>query len=77
MVSMLVTKAYCHAVVQWAAFRCECKHPSRGESMVEYGMVLALLIMGCIVAFTNIGQTVSGWIGDLTNSVFGIDTAAR
>jgi pilus assembly protein Flp/PilA len=31
-----------------------------GQGMVEYGLILALIVVAVIVAFTNLGQAIKG-----------------
>lgn len=37
----------------------------RGQSMAEYGIILALIAVVCIGAFTSLGTTINGKIGDV------------
>ena len=40
-----------------------------GQDMVEYGMIIAVLVLGAIVAFTAFGGKISTGLGALGTSV--------
>lgn len=44
----------------------------KGASLVEYGLLVALIAVVCILAMTNLGQTISGKFVAITNSLLGI-----
>ncbi len=46
-----------------------------GQDMVEYGMIIAVLVLGAIVAFTAFGGKLSTGLGALGTSVS--DTFAK
>lgn len=63
--------------VQFQVFKTQMNKKQKGQSMVEYGLILALIAMACVIALTNLGGGISTMMGDLQASVEGIDTAAR
>jgi pilus assembly protein Flp/PilA len=46
-----------------------------GQDMVEYGMIIAVLVLGAIAAFTAFGGKISAGLTDLGTSVS--DTFAK
>jgi pilus assembly protein Flp/PilA len=41
----------------------------KGQGMVEYGLILALVAVGCILAFTNLGTAIGGKLTDATTEL--------
>ncbi len=44
----------------------------KGASLVEYGLLVALIAVACILALTNLGQTVLNKFTAITNALLGI-----
>ncbi len=40
-----------------------------GQSMVEYGIIVAVIAAVCITAFTKVGQAVNKDVGTLANNM--------
>ncbi|SEA12253.1 pilus assembly protein Flp/PilA [Lachnospiraceae bacterium NK3A20] len=48
-----------------------------GQGMVEYGLILALIAVVCIVAFTAIGNSTKGNLEKVDNALKGTGTATK
>jgi Flp pilus assembly pilin Flp len=46
--------------------------PQRGQTMAEYAVVLAVVMIGIVVSITALGTTVSGAIGGIAALVDGV-----
>lgn len=45
-----------------------------GQSMAEYGLILALIAIAVIVAITALGRGISGKFSEITNALSGNQT---
>lgn len=41
----------------------------RGVTAIEYGLIVALISLACIIAFVELGLTLTGTLGTLTNAM--------
>ena len=48
-----------------------------GASIVEYGLLVALIALGCIVALGAMGDSLSGLFTGISTTVGGVDTGPR
>jgi pilus assembly protein Flp/PilA len=48
-------------------FFCE----EEGQGMAEYGLILALIAVVCILAFTSLGEGIKGKIEEVVNGLSG------
>lgn len=46
-------------LIEYCAMRCRLKAPSRGATMVEYALIVAVIALVLIVAGTTIGDAVN------------------
>ena len=51
------------------------KAPKKGQSLAEYGLILALIAVVCIAALTTMGTNISAMINGLAGTMQGIQTA--
>jgi pilus assembly protein Flp/PilA len=47
---------------------------SRGQSLAEYGLVLALIAVVCIAALTTLGGNIKTMLGGLATTIGGVKT---
>lgn len=43
----------------------------QGATAIEYGLIVALIALACIIAFTNLGLSLTNVLGTLTNAMRG------
>jgi pilus assembly protein Flp/PilA len=41
----------------------------RGATAIEYGLIAALISLACIIAFVNLGLSLTGTLNTLTNAM--------
>ena len=44
---------------------------TRGATAIEYGLIVALISLACIIAFVNLGLSLTGTLNALTNAMKG------
>jgi len=44
---------------------------SKGQSLAEYGLILALVVIVCIVALTNLGGSISAKLNQVDGAISG------
>jgi pilus assembly protein Flp/PilA len=49
----------------------ELKSREDGQALVEYGLILALVSVACILALTTLGNNIAGKIGDVATAIAG------
>lgn len=50
--------------------------PSKGQSLAEYGLVLALVAVVAITALTALGKDIAKMLSDLGNTISGVSTSS-
>lgn len=60
------------ALQVWFATR---KAPSKGQSLAEYGLILALVAVFCIAALKILGGSISNMMNGLSNTISGVSTS--
>jgi Flp pilus assembly pilin Flp len=53
-------------ISEWIAFARENWKKEEGQTMAEYGVVLAVITIGAVVAFTALSGGIKGSIGKVT-----------
>ena len=54
----------------WATKKyIEIKHREEGQGLAEYGLILALIAVVCIVALTTLGGNISTVLGELGGKI--------
>lgn len=48
---------------------------NKGQSLAEYGLVLALIAVVCIAALTTLGESISGMLEGLGTTISGVSTS--
>ena len=48
---------------------------NRGQSLAEYGLILALIAVACISALTTLGSNVATMMGNITGAIGGATAA--
>ncbi len=43
----------------------------RGATAIEYGLIVALISLACIIAFVNLGLSLTGTLNTITNAMRG------
>ena len=61
--------------VAFQVFMATRKKPSKGQSLAEYGLVLALIAVACIAALTTLGGKISTMLQGLSDTISGIKTS--
>ena len=46
----------------------------RGATAIEYGLIAALVFLGCVAAIGNYGQSMSDMFNKIRNAVVKVDT---
>lgn len=41
----------------------------RGATAIEYGLIAALISLACVIAFINLGLSLTGVLGTVTNAM--------
>lgn len=59
--------------VAWQVWMATRK-PSKGQSLAEYGLILALIAVFCIGALTLMGEKIRDMLSQLANTIDGVDT---
>ncbi len=44
---------------------------TRGATAIEYGLIVALISLACIIAFVNLGLSLTGTLNTITNAMRG------
>jgi len=44
---------------------------ARGATAIEYGLIAALISLACIIAFVNLGLSLTGTLNTITNAMRG------
>jgi pilus assembly protein Flp/PilA len=68
----LMLKQYV-ALQVWFATR---KKPSKGQSLAEYGLILALVAVFCIAALGVLGNSISNMMNNLSKTINSVPTSA-
>jgi pilus assembly protein Flp/PilA len=50
---------------------------SKGQSLAEYGLILAFIAVACIAALTSIGGSISTMLEGLSTTIEGVNTTGR
>lgn len=50
------------------------KKSEKGQSLAEYGLILALIAVVCIVGLTALGDNVNTMLDGLSNTIGGVST---
>lgn len=58
----------------WMATRSRNK--SKGQSLAEYGLILALIAVVCITALTTLGSNVKTMLTGLAGTIAGVKTSS-
>lgn len=53
-------------------FNKASRKAAKGQSLAEYGLILALVVIVCIVALTNLGGAINQKLGDVTGAMNGV-----
>lgn len=56
---------------QWLAFLKNMTKKNKGQSMVEYGLITALIALVCMGAFGTIGQNLNTTLGTIGTAIGG------
>ena len=51
------------------------RKPSKGQSLAEYGLVLALIAVVCITALTTLGGNIKTKLSGLATTISGVSTS--
>ena len=51
------------------------RKPSKGQSLAEYGLVLALIAVVCITALTTLGGNIKSMLSGLATTISGVSTS--
>jgi pilus assembly protein Flp/PilA len=57
------------------AFLNRTKAPKKGQSLAEYGLILALIAVVCIAGLTALGGNVNTMLNGLSSTIGGVSTA--
>jgi pilus assembly protein Flp/PilA len=68
----LMLKQYV-ALQVWLVTR---KKPSKGQSLAEYGLILALVAVFCIIALKTLGNSISNMMNNLANTIQSVPTSS-
>ncbi len=52
------------------------KPASKGQSLAEYGLILALVAVFCIAALKLLGNSITGMMNGLSSTISGIPTSS-
>ncbi len=53
-------------IKNWAIEKIAKHQAEEGQGLAEYGLILALIAVACIVALTALGGGIAGALGDVT-----------
>jgi pilus assembly protein Flp/PilA len=68
-------KIYLAAKSKLSAAAAKLAKKDEGASLVEYGLLVALIACACIVAITALGTSLSGMFSGIATTIGGVDTS--
>ena len=56
-------------IKNWAMTKLVATKDEEGQGLAEYGLILALIAVVCVLALTTLGGAISGVLGSIAGSI--------